>query len=119
MQGRTGDRSRSFAAGLYDVFNAGWMLSQLRAGVPDWHQLFHHAVRHEFLAIDTADGGGPAIYIDLILNRLWRIDLMEFVNWTKIRIAWIVLSDARRFGDHGLELFRTTGSVSDRLIVLL
>src|SRR6185312_6663975 len=104
MQGRTGDRSCSLTAGLYDIFDTGWMLSQFRACIPDRCQLFHHTIGHEFLAIDTADCGGSAILVDLILHRLRRINLMEFVNGAKIRIAWIGPSDARRISDHGFEL---------------
>ena len=70
MQSRTGDRGCSFTAGLHDVFDAGWMLSQFRACIPDRRQLFHYPIGHEFLAIDTADRGGSAVLIDLVLNCL-------------------------------------------------
>lgn len=110
------------AAGLHDVFDARGIAEQLRAGVPDRRQLFDYPVGDQFLAIDAADGGGSAILIDLLLDRLRRIDLVKLVDRTDVGIAGIGPADARRIGHHGLELLandRFCIRQVDRVVVAL
>ena len=68
VERRFGDLAGPPAAFRYDVIQARGVFAQARARVPHRRHPLHHSIGHEFLAIDTADGGGPAFGINLLLN---------------------------------------------------
>jgi len=68
MQRRFGDLAGPSATLGHNVVQVRGIFTQARTCVPHRRHAFDDAIGNELLAIDTADGGGPAFGINLLLN---------------------------------------------------
>jgi hypothetical protein len=104
FQRLVGHLLRALGAGFYDVLDLFGVVAELCPAVPDGGEFGDHGVGCEFFAIDAADFGGAAFFVDALDDGRLRIDFMKVIDWTDVRIAWICPTDARGIGHHRLEL---------------
>ena len=78
-------------------------MGEFRPYVPDRRELFHYPIRHQFLTVDATDSGSSAVLVNLLLNPLWGVNLMEFIDRTEVRIAGVSPSHTGWISDHGFE----------------
>jgi len=103
FQRLVGDLLCAVGAGFYYVLDLLGVVAELFPGLPDGRKFGDHGVGCEFFAIDAADFGGAAFFVDAFDDGRLRIDFMKVIDRADIRIAWVCTTDASGIGHHRLE----------------
>lgn len=68
VEGRLGDLAGATAALCHDVIQVRRIFAEPRPRLPHRRHPFDDSIGDQFLAVDTADGGGPTFSINSLLN---------------------------------------------------
>ena len=104
LHGLCGARRGACSTVLENRVDLVRMRLEVAAAFLDGRERPDDGVGQPALALDAADAGGRAAFARLLLRLLGREDFVQVEDRADIGVAGVGAADARRVGDHRLEL---------------
>jgi hypothetical protein len=102
MHGLFGAGGGALGAGREDFFDEGGILLEVNAALLDGSEVLNDGVSDPAFALDAADSGGGAAFVDFAQGFRGRKDFVEVADGAFVGIARIGAADAGGVRDHGL-----------------